>query len=168
VKNTAVGAYVLASIAGGVVLGLAGGGFGHVLAQAPSTKPILVTLLLLSSVVAIRDRGVPFEVRRQVPRAWTAWNPVSMAAGFGFLLGLGFVTFLETAAMYVLVLGLMASASLPAALAAGAMYGLARSTPTMIRRASITRPRIERPATRKRLSATSGLLAIVIAVALAV
>lgn len=138
-NRKAVYAYIGASTLGGATIGGLLGGVGRAAATmlvpfGGEGRLLIASVLLLVSWTALRDRGVRFQIRRQVPRQWTRQSPVRMAIGFGVLLGLGYVTFLAVPAMYVLAIGLalVGSHSLIAAVSIGCVYGFARAA-TVVR-----------------------------------
>lgn len=138
-NRQAVYAYIGASTLGGAMIGGLLGGIGRAVGTVliplgGEGRLLIASVLLLLSWTTLRDRGVRFQIRRQVPRQWTRQSPVRMAVGFGILLGLGYVTFLAVPAMYVLAVGLalVGSHSLIAAVSIGCAYGFARAA-TVIR-----------------------------------
>jgi hypothetical protein len=168
----AVGLYFAGTIVGGMVLGACCGAIGMLLPVTETSQTLVVTLLLMSAWITMRDRNVPFQVRKQVPRGWTAWDARGMALAFGFLLGLGVVTFLESAGMYIAVLGIVAIGSPISGIAVGAIYGLFRALPVLFmlpesgRGVELTlRPTFAERVQRGRRSLTIGLAAAAIGIA---
>jgi hypothetical protein len=72
-------------------------------------------------------------VRRQVNDDWlTEYREWVYGGGFGFQLGLGVVTIVTTATVYVTFGLAFLTASLPAGLVVGAVFGLTRASPLVL------------------------------------
>jgi len=101
--------YTLGSIAGGVVVGALLGLLGSLLSLDLYTEyfPLLISMTALGySLHEFRILSLPYpQMRRQVPDPWRRrLHPYVVAALFGFLLGIGFTTFIPTATYYIVVL----------------------------------------------------------------
>lgn len=136
--------YIVGSILGGAVIGLAAGLLGAALAVAGGAlglppMPLWVRLAvfaLAAGAGALLDtdrlrRRLP-TIHRQVNEDWLdMYRPWVYGGGFGFQLGLGVVTIVTTAAIYLLLLLIALTASWPAGLLLGAVFGLARALPIL-------------------------------------
>jgi len=133
-----VGWYIAGSTAGGLLIGAVAGGLGAALTAvaSPSTAllggaAVLVCAVGLALDLHVGGLRVP-TVHRQVNQDWLArYRGWVYGGGFGFQLGLGVVTIVTTATIYVaLALGVLAG-SLLAGLAIGATFGLVRALPIL-------------------------------------
>jgi len=115
---------------GAALLGAVQGGLGHLLAPPP--------LLTAAAVVALCGLGLAFDlhlgglrlptVHRQVDKDWLdRYRGWVVGVGFGFQLGLGVVTIVNTAAVYLTFALALLSASPVAGAAVGATFGLVRA-----------------------------------------
>jgi hypothetical protein len=142
-------AYLVASTASGLLAGMVLGLTGRVvgiLVGHGATTPLLLTAVACL-VGALMDGGgakaprLP-GVRRQVNEDWlNRYRGWVYGAGFGLQLGLGVVTIVTTAAIYLtgmlaVATGWLApgwSAALAGGAAVGAAFGLARALPLLLR-----------------------------------
>jgi hypothetical protein len=132
--------FVLGALAGGATLG-AGTAVVSVVASglALPSHPVAVSTIAASLALAAAavDAGtfgdwLPI-VRRQVDDAWLSrYRPWFYAAGFGWQIGVGVVTYVMTAAVFLLiVLGGLTGQPL-AAVALGSIFGLARGLTVLL------------------------------------
>ena len=128
-----VGFFVFGSVAAGALLGAALGAIGSVSSAAIGpTDRRLVVLAGLAALGSLWDVGaVPFTlpgIHRQVNEQWLfdfrGWY---YGLGFGFQLGLGVVTIVTTAAIYLSLVTALLSGSVLGGMAVGSAFGLARS-----------------------------------------
>ena len=131
--------YFAGSIAGGTLLGAVCGALGALLRATATPAPgvragIVVVAAAAALVMELRVFGarVPTN-RRQVDETWLAkYRPWLYAGGFGFQLGLGVVTIVTTATVYLVVVLAVLSGSVASALLIGATFGLARAFPILV------------------------------------
>jgi hypothetical protein len=98
--------YTLTATLAGLATGALLGGAGAALYDATGgggVIAILSPLVLMAVLLELSGRISPLPQRRkQIPRHWTLWrHSTATAAGFGSLLGLGFMTPLHHASAYV-------------------------------------------------------------------
>jgi len=127
-----VASYLLASAAGGAVMGAALGGVGSVLPGIGSRTEVLV-VAALALVAAVSDlRGPPPSLHRQVDEAWlTRYRDWVCGVGFGFQLGLGAVTIVTSASVYLTWLLEVLVASPVKGMAVGLVFGVMRALPLL-------------------------------------
>jgi hypothetical protein len=128
--------HLLATLAGGLTLGLVIRTFRLGLeAVVPSLTqalvewgPVLLAGVALYLVVAATTLRLPLPmVNRQVPVAWrTSMGPERASLAYGFVLGTGVLTRINSPAFYLIPVVLMTSPSLAGALAPAAAFALAR------------------------------------------
>ena len=123
-------AYVVGSIAGGLLTGAAFGGIGSL--ALPDFSP--TTLAWMAAVVAAT--GLAFDlnivplpsIHRQVNEDWlTTYRGWVYGAGFGFQLGAGLTTIVPTAAIYAMVTLAFLSGSVTTGALIGSTFGFIRS-----------------------------------------
>jgi sulfite exporter TauE/SafE len=130
--------YLLGSVAGGAtvggVAGLAGAGL-HRLVQPASG--VIAALVVVACVTALAvdlhmARLRAPSVRRQVNENWLGtYRGWVYGLGFGYQLGLGVVTVVTTASVYLTIVLAVLSGSVWGGLAVGAAFGLARALPLL-------------------------------------
>lgn len=127
-----VTAYVVASAAGGAVMGAALGALGSLLPGVDSTVAIVV-VAALAVVAAWSDlRGRPPSLHRQVDEGWlTSYRDWVCGIGFGFQLGLGAVTIATSASLYLTWLLELLVASPATGALVGLVFGVARALPIL-------------------------------------
>ena len=135
------GATVTAYAVGSVVAGSALGALLGLL-PAPSARTGLVVLAAacaLAAALDLRPALLP-TVRRQVNEDWLGvYRGWVCGAGFGLQLGLGVVTIVTTAAVYVVLVAAAVSGSVAAGAAVGGTFGLVRALPALtLRRVTST------------------------------
>jgi MFS family permease len=137
-----VGAYILGSSAGGAVLGGVLGWLGALVLgdlaapTGPGIHPLLLWLAGLFALAAAVDAGLlrarlP-SVRRQVNEDWLLrYRGWVYGVAFGFQLGLGMVTIVSSAAVYLAFLGAFLSSSILTGALIGVGFGLLRALPLL-------------------------------------
>jgi sulfite exporter TauE/SafE len=144
-------AYVVASLLAGAwfgaVLGLLGGwvpGFGALDTAWVVSLAAGVCLTGAAMDLGIGGLRLP-TVRRQVNEDWLVrYRGWACGVGFGFQLGLGVVTIVTSATVYVVLLLAFLSASPTAGCALGAAFGLVRAIPLLTMRRATTPARLSR------------------------
>jgi sulfite exporter TauE/SafE len=134
--------YVLGSMLGGAVVGGLAGLVGAGLAALGLSLPgpwVLGVLAVLCLVGGLLDLGVGNlrlpTVHRQVNEDWLArYRGWVVGGGFGFQLGLGVVTIVTTATVYVMLAAAVLSGSVGIGLVLGVVFGLARALPLLAAR----------------------------------
>jgi hypothetical protein len=124
--------FVAGAAVGGATLGAGGAALAALVALGrPSPDAVAGAGAALALMAAAVDAGCFGEVlpviRRQVDDAWLAkYRPWLYGAGFGWQIGVGFATYVMTAAVpLVVALGAL-TGSVPAAVVLGALFGTAR------------------------------------------
>ncbi|MGZ4794986.1 MAG: hypothetical protein ACXVK4_06465 [Acidimicrobiia bacterium] len=130
-----VTAYALGSMLGAAALGAVFGALGSLVLGGIGTRARLVVLAVAAVVAALvdrRGRRIP-SWYRQVNEDWLAdYRGWVYGLGFGLQLGLGVVTIVTTAGVYLTWLGaLLVAGTGPGALV-GATFGLARTAPLLV------------------------------------
>jgi hypothetical protein len=128
------GFYTAGSVLGGAASGAAAGAVGEVL-DVPGTLALALAAAACAVGVAV-DLGVGGlrlpTVRRQVEENWLAgYRGWVVGLGFGTQLGLGVVTIVSTAGVYVTLALALLTGSVPAGVGLGAVFGLARALPLL-------------------------------------
>jgi len=123
-----VGAYLLGSTAAAALLGAALGALGALLPLGPGSTAALVAgagaLALAADLGAFR---LP-TVHRQVDKDWLdRYRGWVVGAGFGVQLGLGVVTIVNTAAVYLTLALAVLTGSVAAGAVVGTTFGLVRA-----------------------------------------
>ena len=125
-------AYATGSVVGSAALGAILGGVGRVLFGADAFMVralILGVAALLASVLDWSGTRVP-SWRRQVNEDWLAqFRGWIYGLGFGLQLGVGVVTIVTTAAVYLTWVAALTTAAPIAGALVGASFGLARAIP---------------------------------------
>jgi hypothetical protein len=139
--------YVFGSVSGGMVAGTLAALTGVALSSLvrPSRTTLTVAVVMACLVAAMLDKRVlglrvP-TVRRQVNEDWlNRYRGWVYGSTFGFQLGLGVVTIVTTAAVYltlaIIVLGGLSAGSLASAVSAGniagGVFGMVRAMPVLV------------------------------------
>ncbi|MDX6555649.1 MAG: hypothetical protein QOD86_1844 [Miltoncostaeaceae bacterium] len=131
-----VGAYLLGSTAAGTALGALAGLLGSVAIDGLGTTPRLGILAAAALVGALLDSGrTPLRlptVRRQVDDAWMrAYRGWVYGLGFGLQLGLGVVTIVTSATVYLTFLAAFLAGGPGAGALVGLVFGAARGLPLL-------------------------------------
>lgn len=131
--------FVAGSVLAGALLGALLGGAGAWLDALldPSTAAVAIVAALLGAAALLLELhvgGVPLPtVRRQVDEDWIpryrAWV---YAGGFGFQLGLGVVTVVTTATVYLTWAFALLTGSVAWGALIGAVFGLGRALPLLL------------------------------------
>lgn len=131
-------AYVTGSLVGGTLLGALFGLAGRAPVGSGVVSPRLVLVIIAAICIlgAAIDLGVGGlslpTVHRQVNEDWLQrYRGWVYGVGFGFQLGLGFVTIVTTASVYLVFVLAFLSASWPAGAILGAAFGLVRALPVL-------------------------------------
>src|SRR5579884_3579514 len=132
-----VTAYLVASAAGGALVGVLAGGAGWMARrawQAPGT--VTAALAAAGALVAaawdVRARGGSLPPRRQVNEDWLAsYRGWVYGAGFGVQLGAGVTTIITTATVPLTLWLAFLTASPPAGALVGLVFGAARAVPAL-------------------------------------
>ena len=151
--GTTVAAYVAASTVAAGLLGAALGAIDRLFgpsASAWTTGVAVVALCALGLAFDLRVGGLRLPtVHRQVDKDWLdRYRGWVVGAGFGFQLGLGVVTIVSTAAVYLTFALALLSSSAPAGAVVGATFGLVRAL-VILGVAGVRRPDQLRAALRR-------------------
>lgn len=130
--------YLAGSIAGGLTIGVIAGLLGAALHRA-SPSPTMLGVLAVAACLAglALDAGLGGlhrpTVHRQVNQDWlTRYRGWVYGSGFGFQLGLGVVTVVNTSTIYVAFALAVLAGSVGAGLLIGGVFGLVRALPILI------------------------------------
>jgi hypothetical protein len=136
--------FVAGGLVGGATFGLAMAALAlGVRAAAPSTVALAAiacaaALLAAASDARLGSFHLPVH-HRQVNERWLdQFRPWVYGAGFGWQIGAGLVTYIKTAALYLMIVLAALTASPATALAIGALFGLVRGLAVLLGR-GITR-----------------------------
>src|SRR3954451_4816085 len=140
--SATVGWYFAGSVLGGALigglLGAVGAGLASVGLELSGTAVLAVVgvLSLLGVAFDLRLGGFRLQtIKRQVNEDWLVrYRGWVVGVGFGAQLGLGVVTIVTTATLYVALAAALIAGSLPAGLALGVVFGLARALPLLAAR----------------------------------
>jgi hypothetical protein len=131
--------FVLGSVLGGVLLGSASGVLALLLLRPLAGHPVAATwIAVLACLVALaadrRLAGFQLPLHpRQVNELWlTRYRRWLYAAGFGVQIGVGFATYIMTAATYLVVVLAALTGSPALALAGGTVFGLVRGLAVLL------------------------------------
>ncbi len=125
-----VGAYVLGSTVAAAGLGALLGGLGGLVPLSPVlTASIVVVLAAMALAFDLRVGGLRLPtVHRQVDKDWLGrYRGWVVGAGFGIQLGLGVVTIVNTAAVYLALALALLTGSVLAGAGVGTTFGLVRA-----------------------------------------
>jgi hypothetical protein len=134
-----VTAYVVASVAGGALAGAVFGTLGDVAwtGDAPAWA-LLVAAVLAVSAAALDAAERVTGPRRQVDEMWLSrYRDWVVGLGYGFQLGLGGVTIVTSATVYLTWLLELLTGDVLAGVAVGAVFGLARALPLLTTRRAV-------------------------------
>ncbi len=141
-----VSAYLAGSVMGaasvGALLGQAGAWFGDAVGPAPAAVAgAAAAACAVGLALDLQLRGLRLPTpRRQVDKSWLdTYRGWVYGLGFGFQLGLGVVTVVNTAAVYVMLALALLSASPAGGMAVGATFGIVRGT-MILMVANVRRP----------------------------
>lgn len=123
-------AYVIASAAGGTLMGTTLGAIGAALPGVRSTAAIVVVAVMAVVAAGSDLRGRPPALRRQVDETWLhRYRDWVCGIGFGFQLGLGAVTIATSASLYLTWLLELLTGSPAAGAVVGLTFGVTRALP---------------------------------------
>ena len=128
--SVTVSAYVLGSTLAATLLGAALGGLGALLPVSPPVTAVaVVALCALALAFDLHVGGLRLPtVHRQVDKDWLdRYRGWVVGVGFGVQLGLGVVTIVTTAAVYLTLALALLTGSPAAGAAVGATFGLVRA-----------------------------------------
>jgi hypothetical protein len=142
-----VAVYVAGSLLGGATSGAVLGLLGSAL---DPSRPVLVVAAIVCALAAIIDVTRPVPTwRRQVDEDWlTRYRGWVYGFGFGYQLGLGFVTVVTSAATYAALALCLLSGDVVAGTAIGACFGLVRALPILRLHSATTPDRLRAVAAR--------------------
>jgi hypothetical protein len=128
--------FVFGSVLGGLALGAAGGLLAFAAHPLPTTAAlwlgVAACLVTLAADRRLAGFGLPLHPR-QVNELWlTQYRRWLYAAGFGAQIGLGFATYIMTAATYLMVALAVLTGSPTLAAATGVMFGLVRGLAVLL------------------------------------
>ncbi len=122
------GAYIVASTTAAALLGALLGGVGAVL---PLTPGVVAAVVLAAGAVALAADLGAFRlptIHRQVDKDWLdRYRGWVVGLGFGFQLGLGVVTIVNTAAVYLALVLALLTGSVFGGAVVGTTFGLVRA-----------------------------------------
>ncbi len=112
-------------------------------AAAPSTTVVAAIAILTALLAAASDTRLggfrlPFHSRQVNERWLDQFRPWVYGAGFGWQIGAGLVTYIKTAALYLMIVLAALTASPGTALAVGALFGLVRGLAVLLGRGITT------------------------------
>jgi hypothetical protein len=131
-------AYVLGSLIGGLAVGALAGLLGSLVPESWRSSPWLLVPLAVVLVIALAlDSGIAGRSlpawKRQVDVAWLArYRGWVYGLGFGAQLGFGLATIVTSATTYAMVLFAALSGHVVVGLLIGAVFGLVRSSPSLL------------------------------------
>jgi hypothetical protein len=134
-----VTAYVVASVAGGALVGAVAGALGDLVwtVEAPAWA-LLVAAALAVAAAGLDAAGRVTGPHRQVDEVWlTRYRDWVVGLGYGFQLGLGGVTIVTSATVYLTWLLELLTGDVLAGVAVGAVFGLARALPVLTNRRAV-------------------------------
>lgn len=149
-----VTAYVVASAAGGALVGVLLGALGALLPLGPPALALLAALCVLAAAVELRRLPALPTWHRQVDEDWLhRYRGWVYGAGFGAQLGVGLVTIVTSPLLYAALLLEVLTGSPTAGAAVGLVFGLARAVPVLALRSVTTPARLQ--AAHRRLAVLS-------------
>lgn len=159
--------HVVATVAGAFVLGAVvwslRSGVQAVLPPAErwltGAGPIIVAVAGTYLLIAALTRKLPLPmIDRQVPLAWRRrWGPVRASFAYGFVLGLGVLTRINSPTFYLVPLAVLVSPGVLPAVAVVAAYGLTRGGIVAVRSVTLRRLQWTDPLEVARLGLTRRL-----------
>ena len=131
-----VTAYVIGSVLGGLAIGAIAGGVGVAVAGVASVddaSALWFVAALAGAACVVEVLGTPIpSIRRQVNENWLgSYRGWVYGLGFGVQLGLGVLTVVTTASLYVVLIVSIIAGSLDVGILIGATFGLVRALPIL-------------------------------------
>jgi hypothetical protein len=160
--------FIAGGTAGGATLGLLMAALAlGVRAATPSAAALAVAACAAAVLAAASDTRLggfrlPFHSRQVNERWLDQFRPWVYGAGFGWQIGAGLVTYIKTAALYLMIVLAAVTASPTTALAIGALFGLVRGLAVLLGR-GITSPAALAAFHRRFEEAGRVVLAVVVA-----
>lgn len=131
-------AYIVASAAGGVAVGALLGLLGRALLVSRASWPVAVAGAVALVAAMVDVTGRPPTWRRQVDETWmNRYRDWVYGAGFGLQLGIGALTIVTSASLYLVWVVELLSASAAVGAVVGLVFGLSRALP-LVTTAGIT------------------------------
>jgi hypothetical protein len=165
--------FIVGGTVGGTTLGLGMAALAlGVHALAPSEAAIamaggIIAILAAASDARLGGFHLPFHSRQVNERWLDQFRPWVYGAGFGWQIGAGLVTYIKTAALYLMIVLAALTASPAIALAIGAVFGLVRGLAVLLGR-GITSPGALAAFHRRFTDLGPRVLAVVVATEVAV
>jgi hypothetical protein len=160
--------FIFGGTLGGVTLGAVTAGLAlgvHAMSLSPrelSTVALGAALVTVASDIGLGGFRLPVH-HRQVNERWLdQFRPWVYGAGFGWQIGAGLVTYIKTAALYLMIVLAALTASPATALAVGTLFGLVRGLAVLLGR-GITSPAALAAFHRRFTEAGPAALAVVVA-----
>jgi hypothetical protein len=160
--------FIAGGTVGGATLGLVMAGLAlGVHATSPSTVALAIVASVVAVIAAASDTRLggfhlPFHSRQVNERWLDQFRPWVYGAGFGWQIGAGLVTYIKTAALYLMIVLAALTASPATALAVGTLFGLVRGLAVLLGR-GITSPAALAAFHRRFTEAGPAALAVVVA-----
>ena len=136
--------FIAGGIAGGATLGVVTAALAlGVRAADPSATALAalacaVAVLAAASDIRIAGFRLPFHSRQVNERWLDQFRPWVYGAGFGWQIGAGLVTYIKTAALYLMITLAALTASPATALAIGSLFGLVRGLAVLLGRGIVS------------------------------
>lgn len=130
--------YALSHVAGAAVVGASATwlGIGLATVYSPTSAQLALGLGLVTALMSLRELNVvplPMPQRCwQVPRYWAKRPAPVMAAVYGFVLGTGLLTFINSSALYATLAACILLGDVVWATVAMGLFGLARAVAVLI------------------------------------
>lgn len=132
--------FVAGGLAGGATLGLCMAALALGVHAAAPSLPVraalagVVALLAAASDTRLGGFRLPFHSRQVNERWLDQFRPWVYGAGFGWQIGAGLVTYIKTAAVYLMIVLAALTGSPATAVAVGALFGLTRGLAVLLGR----------------------------------
>jgi hypothetical protein len=136
--------FIAGGTAGGATLGVVMAVLAlGVRAADPSALAVAVVACAVAVLAAASDArlggfGLPFHSRQVNERWLDQFRPWVYGAGFGWQIGAGLVTYIKTAALYLMIALAALTASPTTALALGTLFGLTRGLAVLLGRGIVS------------------------------
>ncbi len=132
--------FIAGGTVGGATLGLVMAGLAlGVQAASPTTIALATAACVVATLAAASDTRLggfhlPFHSRQVNERWLDQFRPWVYGAGFGWQIGAGLVTYIKTAALYLMIVLAALTASPATALAVGTLFGFVRGLAVLLGR----------------------------------